>query len=79
MLALRRELGLGQGSLSWLEEWCTDSCLAYLNGTTLVVINVGQETLELPAGTVLLRSSVAGGESSSDGFESSEPSGPAIG
>ena len=50
MLALRRELGLGSGSLSWLEDWCTDSSLAYLNGDTLVVMNVGHEPLELPAG-----------------------------
>ncbi|GAP56404.1 alpha,Alpha-Phosphotrehalase, partial [Arthrobacter sp. Hiyo6] len=35
LLVLRRELGLGQGSLSWLEDWCTDTSLAYLNGTTV--------------------------------------------
>ena len=57
MLAARRELGLGQGSLAWAEEWCTDTCLAYLNGTTLVLLNVGHEPVELPAGRVLLRSS----------------------
>ncbi len=54
---LRRELGLGRGSLAWAEEWCTDTCLAFLNGTTLVLINVGHEPVELPAGRVLLRSS----------------------
>ena len=59
MLALRRELGLGQGSLTWLENWCTDTSLAYLNGTTAVLMNVGPEPLELPAGQVLLRSSVS--------------------
>ena len=57
MLALRRELRLGRGSLAWVEDWCTDSCLAYLNGTTLVLMNVGHEPVELPAGDVLLRSS----------------------
>jgi alpha-glucosidase len=56
MLAARRELGLGQGSLAWVEEWCTDTCLAYLNGTTLVLLNVGHDSVELPAGRVLLRS-----------------------
>jgi alpha-glucosidase len=57
MLALRRGLGLGAGSLTWLEDWCTDTSLAYLNGTTAVLMNVGHEPLELPAGEVLLRSS----------------------
>jgi alpha-glucosidase len=75
-LALRRELRLGVGSLSWLEDWCTDSCLAYLNGTTLVLMNVGHEPVELPAGTVLLRSSAAaaafGDEADNDWAELAE-------
>lgn len=57
MLSLRRELGLGRGSLSWAEELCSSSSLAFLNGDVLVVMNVGQDTLGLPAGDVLLRSS----------------------
>jgi alpha-glucosidase len=57
MLNLRRELGLGRGSLSWAEELCSSSSLAFLNGNVLVVMNVGQDTLGLPAGEVLLRSS----------------------
>ncbi len=56
MLQLRRELELGTGSLAWVEEWCTDSSLAFLNGSTLVLLNVGHEPVELPAGVVLLRS-----------------------
>ena len=68
-----RELGLGQGSLAWAEQWCTDSCLAYLNGTTLVLLNVGHEAVELPAGRVLLRSSQA---RAGDGPSSSDPAGP---
>ena len=59
MLAARRELGLGRGSLSWAEEWCTGSSLAFLNGDVLVVMNMGNESLELPAGEMLLRSSSA--------------------
>jgi alpha-glucosidase len=60
MLSMRRELDLGRGSLAWLESWCSDTCLAYLNGNTLVVMNVGRDPLELPAeGQVLLRSSPA--------------------
>ncbi len=62
MLELRRGLNLGQGSLAWLEDWCTDTSLAYLNGTTAVLLNVGPEPLELPAGEVLLRSSASSDE-----------------
>lgn len=59
ILSLRRELGLGAGSLSWLEHYCTGSSLAYLNGSTLVVMNLNHEPLDLPAGRVLLRSGSA--------------------
>ena len=59
MLGLRRELGLGEGSLAWLEDWCTDTSLAYLNGTTAVLMNVGPDSVELPAGEVLLRSAAS--------------------
>lgn len=57
MLELRRQLDLGRGSLSWYEDLCTDTSLAFLNGSTLVLLNVGHEPLELPSGRVLLRSS----------------------
>ena len=57
MLELRRRLELGRGSLSWYEDLCTDTSLAFLNGSTLVLLNVGSESLELPGGRVLLRSS----------------------
>ncbi|QDG65886.1 glycoside hydrolase family 13 protein [Pseudarthrobacter sp. NIBRBAC000502772] len=56
MLALRRELGLGRGSLAWAEDWCSGSSLAYLNGDTLVLMNLNHEPLEMPAGSVLVRS-----------------------
>jgi alpha-glucosidase len=62
MLAMRRERGLGQGSLAWLESWCTDSSLAYVNGSTMVVMNLSQDALELPPGRVLLRSAPVFGE-----------------
>ncbi|MNL83002.1 hypothetical protein D3C87_2105340 [compost metagenome] len=42
-----------------MEDYCTQSTLAYLNGETLVVMNVGEEPLPLPAGEVILRSSAA--------------------
>ncbi|WP_320537516.1 glycoside hydrolase family 13 protein [Pseudarthrobacter sp. IC2-21] len=56
MLALRRGLDLGSGSLAWAEDWCSGSSLAYVNGTTLVIMNLNHEPLDLPAGRVLLRS-----------------------
>jgi alpha-glucosidase len=56
MLALRRELGLGSGSLAWAEDWCSGSSLAYVNGATLVIMNLNHEPLDLPAGLILLRS-----------------------
>jgi alpha-glucosidase len=69
MLAMRRELDLGRGSLAWLESWCTDTSLAYLNGTTLVVMNVGRDAMELPPGVVLLRSSLAAAETHDGGHQ----------
>jgi alpha-glucosidase len=60
MLNVRRELDLGRGSLAWAEEWCTASSLAFLNGDILVVMNMGPDSMDLPAGEVVLRSSPAG-------------------
>lgn len=59
ILRLRRELGLGRGSLAWAEEWCTGSSLGYVNGTTLVLMNLHHEPLAVPAGDVIVRSSAA--------------------
>jgi alpha-glucosidase len=42
--------------LAWAEEWCTGSSLAYVNGATLVLMNLNHEPLEMPEGRVLLRS-----------------------
>jgi alpha-glucosidase len=66
MLNVRRELDLGRGSLAWAEEWCTASSLAFLNGDILVVMNVGPDPLELPAGGVVLRSSSPSGYGEDD-------------
>jgi alpha-glucosidase len=56
VLDLRRTLDLGRGSLSWAENWCFPSSLAYLNGTTLVLMNLNHEPLDMPPGQVLVRS-----------------------
>jgi alpha-glucosidase len=59
-LRLRRELGLGRGSLAWLDgvpELPDDRVVAYLNGDLLVLANLGAEPVPLPVGaTVLLAS-----------------------
>lgn len=72
-LTLRRTLGLGTGSLAWAERWCSDTALAYVNGTTLVVMNLGGEGLELPEGLVLLSSSGDGRSSSGTSQRMIEP------
>ncbi|SEE79709.1 alpha-glucosidase [Arthrobacter alpinus] len=69
-LKLRRELKLGTGSLQWAEEFCTEHSLAFLNGSTLVLLNTGTEPLQLPGGTILARSLPELGDSAQ--LESSE-------
>ncbi len=61
MLALRATHRLGEGSLAWVEDYCSETSLAYLNGNTLVIMNVGAEAMPLPAGETILRSSVGEG------------------
>jgi alpha-glucosidase len=57
MLRLRRELGLGGGELTWDEGFGADA-VAFRRGargaTVLVVANLGQRPLPLPAGSVVM-------------------------
>lgn len=55
-LALRRDLGLGAGSLSWVVGDQFPNCLAFVNGNVLVIMNLGQEPVVLPDGVLLLNS-----------------------
>ena len=50
----------GEQQLVDAEDWCTGSSLGYVNGTTLVLMNLNHEPLEMPAGNVLIRSLPAG-------------------
>lgn len=62
-LRIRRALKLGEGSFDWLPEYTNERALGYRNGDVVVVHNFGEDSIELPAGEVLLRSaadSVAG-------------------
>jgi len=55
-LALRRELGLGGGSLAWLEP-APEDVVAFVNGDVLVLANLGPEPVALPAGTAVVHAS----------------------
>jgi alpha-glucosidase len=55
-LALRRELGLGRGSLSWLDPM-PEGTVAFINGDLLVVANLGDEPYRLPVGAEVVHAS----------------------
>jgi len=56
-LSLRRTRSLGGGGLAWLEpDLGHTGVVAYINGTTGVVLNAGSQPVPLPAGSVLLES-----------------------
>lgn len=55
-LELRRRLGLGSGSLAWPTTSLGDDVVAFVNGATLVVANMGTEAVTLPCADVLLES-----------------------
>ncbi len=48
-LGLRRQLGLGRGSLAWLDGFPADRVVAYLNNDVLVLANLGTEPVALPS------------------------------
>ena len=54
-LRLRRELGLGVGSLAWVEG-LPDGVLGFVSGDVLVVLNMTDADAPLPGGDVLLAS-----------------------
>lgn len=55
-LAKRNELGLGSGSFAWLNDYTNDNVLAFMNGSTVVMMNMGTEAVELPDLDILLAS-----------------------
>jgi len=55
LLALRKQHGLGSGSLHWSEGF-PDSTLAFSNGSVAVIANLGDQPVSLPEGEVLLSS-----------------------
>ncbi len=55
-LSLRRELRLGDGSLAWWPEHDAEGLVAFVNGSTLVAMNMGESSVELPDLPLLLGS-----------------------
>lgn len=55
LLGLRREFGLGAGSLEWVDEFGPE-VLAFRNGGVLVISNFGDAPVPLPEGTVIAAS-----------------------
>jgi alpha-glucosidase len=47
---------LGEGSFDWLAEFTNQKTLGYRNGNILVIHNFGYESIDLPAGELLLSS-----------------------
>lgn len=61
LLSERRARNLGAGHLEWLDEY-GDDIVAFRNGSLLVIANLGDESVELPAGEVLIASGPLDGE-----------------
>jgi alpha-glucosidase len=59
-LALRREHGLGLGSVEWVPGF-SDEVVAFRNGAVTVIANLGAKPIELPAGEIVLSSETLSG------------------
>lgn len=55
-LRLRKERNLGGGSFAWMPEYANGNVVAFVNGKTLVLMNMGTETVSIPKFPVLLSS-----------------------
>lgn len=54
LLKLRKELDLGNGTLQWQPQYCTDQSLGFVNNGVLVLSNFGGNPITLPAGELLV-------------------------
>lgn len=55
-LHLRKERNLGGGSFAWMPEYSEGDVVAFVNGKTLVLMNMGTETVSIPKFPVLISS-----------------------
>ena len=60
MLALRKELRVGSGTLQWLDS-PRDDVMVFRNGRVVVVVNTGREPITLPDSDVLVSSAALDG------------------
>lgn len=60
-LRIRRERALGSGSLSWAGGFPEDDVVAFLNGDTLVVLNMGRDAVQLPPLDIVVASEAGAG------------------
>ena len=58
LLHLRKQFDLGLGSLEWVEKYCGENSLGYVNNGILVIANFDGKPIDLPAGEVLVTSQV---------------------
>ncbi len=58
-LELRRQLGLGAGTLAWWPEHDAEGLVAFVNGDVLVAMNMGEHPVQLPELPVLATSSAS--------------------
>lgn len=52
-LALRKQLRLGAGSLSWAADYMDTDIIAFLNNDVMVIMNMGESDAYVPSGTVI--------------------------
>lgn len=55
-LALRKQLRLGAGSLSWAADYDGTETIAFLNNDVMVIMNMGESVAYVPSGTVIAAS-----------------------
>jgi alpha-glucosidase len=54
MIKERKEFAMGSGEFRWAPEHSSDSTLAYINNGVLVISNFGPDSVNLPAGKLLV-------------------------
>ena len=60
-LSQRRIRALGSGSFAWVDDYSDDEVVAFINGTTLVIMNMGIDAVGIPNLPVVASSSATAG------------------